>query len=47
MPASPLRRLHGTFVTEEDLARVNKSVKNGRNYEQIYIQFSNVMPGKD
>jgi S-DNA-T family DNA segregation ATPase FtsK/SpoIIIE len=39
-PASPLRRLHGTFVTEEDLARVVKYVKGGRDHTKNYIQFS-------
>ncbi len=46
-PAAPLRRLHGTFVTEEDLARVVKFVKGGRDHTKNYIQFPNHMPSKD
>ncbi len=46
MPGVPLRRLHGTFVTEEDLARVAKNIKGNRDHTKGYIQFSNEMPGK-
>ncbi len=46
-PAAPLRRLHGTFIPEEDLARVSKNITGGRPKTDHYIHFSNVMPGKD
>jgi S-DNA-T family DNA segregation ATPase FtsK/SpoIIIE len=39
-PGVPLQRLHGTFVTEDELARVVKNVKNGKNYSHFYIKFS-------
>lgn len=38
-PAAPLRRIHGCFVTEEDLARVVKYVKGGKDHSKNYIQF--------
>ncbi len=39
-PSAPLRRLHGTFVTEDELARVVKFVKQGRNHAKNYISFA-------
>jgi DNA segregation ATPase FtsK/SpoIIIE, S-DNA-T family len=39
-PAVPLRRLHGTFVTEEELARVVKFVKGGKSHEKNFISFA-------
>ncbi len=39
-PAIPLRRLHGCFVTEEELARVVKNIKGSKNFSRYYIQFS-------
>ncbi len=38
-PSVPLRRLHGCFVTEEELARTVKYIKNGKDYSKFYIQF--------
>lgn len=43
-PAVPIRRLHGTFVTEEELKRVVKNCKNGKDYSDIYIDFSGKNP---
>lgn len=43
-PASPLRRIHGTFVTEEDLARSVKYAKGGKDHQKIYLQFPKTMP---
>lgn len=40
MPGIPLRRLHGCFVTEEELTRVVKYVKDGKDHSKNYIQFS-------
>ncbi|MBY0372185.1 DNA translocase FtsK 4TM domain-containing protein [bacterium] len=39
-PSVPLRRIHGTFVTEEELARVVKYVKDGKNHSKNYITFA-------
>jgi DNA segregation ATPase FtsK/SpoIIIE, S-DNA-T family len=39
-PAVPLRRIHGTFVTEEELARVVKFVKGGKSHAKNYISFA-------
>ncbi len=39
-PAIPMRRLHGCFVSEEELARVVKFVKGGRDHSKYYIDFS-------
>lgn len=38
-PAIPMRRLHGCFVTEEELARVVKYITGGKNYQDYYIDF--------
>jgi len=38
-PGAPLRRIHGSYVGEEELARVVKSVKNGKTYTDYYIDF--------
>lgn len=46
-PASPLRRLHGSFVTEEELHKVVKYVKGGKDYSKFYIDFSGKMPDSD
>lgn len=46
-PAVPLQRLHGTFVTEDELARVVKFVKGGKDHSKNYIQFSATQPAKD
>jgi hypothetical protein len=32
--------MHGTFVTEEELARVVKFVKGGKNHSKNYISFA-------
>lgn len=39
-PAVPIRRLHGCFVSEEELARVVKNVHGGKKHDKFYIQFS-------
>lgn len=46
-PSVPLRRLHGCFVSEEELARVVKNVINGKNHSKNYIQFSSQKPDND
>lgn len=43
-PGIPMRRLHGTFVTEEELARVVNYVKGGRNHSKYYIDFRDAAP---
>ena len=43
-PAIPIRRLHGCFVSEEELARVVKFIKAGKDYSKNYISFPDVMP---
>jgi S-DNA-T family DNA segregation ATPase FtsK/SpoIIIE len=43
-PGSPLRRYHGTFLPEEDLARVVKYVTQGRDYSRYYIDFPKPPP---
>lgn len=39
-PGIPLRRIHGTYLTEEELARVVKYVKDGKNFNKYFIDFS-------
>lgn len=39
MPGIPLRRLHGCFVSEEELHRVVKFAKAGKDYSKYYINF--------
>lgn len=39
-PAVPLRRLHGTFVTEDELKRVVKAAIGGKDHSKNYIDFS-------
>jgi S-DNA-T family DNA segregation ATPase FtsK/SpoIIIE len=39
MPGIPLRRLHGCFISEEELHRVVKSVKGTKDYSKYYIDF--------
>jgi len=43
-PSVPLRRLHGCFVSEEELARVVKYAIGGKNHSKNYIQFSSQKP---
>jgi DNA segregation ATPase FtsK/SpoIIIE, S-DNA-T family len=38
-PGIPLRRLHGCYVTEEELVRVVNFVKGGRDHSKNYINF--------
>jgi len=44
-PGIPLRRIHGTFLTEEELARVVKFIKDGKNFSKQFIDFSGSPPG--
>jgi DNA segregation ATPase FtsK/SpoIIIE, S-DNA-T family len=44
-PAIPMRRLHGCFVTEEELFRVVKAVKGGRDFSDFYIDFGGSKKG--
>jgi S-DNA-T family DNA segregation ATPase FtsK/SpoIIIE len=46
-PGSPLRRYHGTFLPEEDIARVVKYVTQGRDYSRYYIHFRKPPPKED
>jgi len=46
-PAVPLRRLHGTFVTEEELKRTVKNCIDGKDYSENYIDFSGVNPNSE
>lgn len=46
-PAVPIRRLHGTFVTEDELTRVVKSASGGKNHSRNYIQFSAAVPDSE
>lgn len=39
-PGVPLRRIHGTFVTEEELARTVNYVKGGKNHTKNFISFA-------
>ena len=43
-PAVPLRRLHGTFVTEEELKRTVKYCIDGKDHSSSYIDFSGINP---
>ena len=43
-PAVPLRRLHGTFVTEDELKKTVKYCIDGNDYSENYIDFSGVNP---
>ncbi len=38
-PAIPMQRLHGCFVSEEELARVVKNVRGTKSHKGIYIDF--------
>ncbi|MBI4405372.1 MAG: DNA translocase FtsK 4TM domain-containing protein [Deltaproteobacteria bacterium] len=38
-PATPLRRLHGCFITEEELIRVVKYIVGGKDYSKFYMNF--------
>lgn len=42
--ASPLRRIHGCFVSEEELLRVVKYCKGGKDHSKNYIDFSGSRP---
>ncbi len=46
-PAAPLRRMHGTFVTEEELKRSVKFAIDGKDHSQNYIDFSGKNPAFD
>jgi S-DNA-T family DNA segregation ATPase FtsK/SpoIIIE len=46
-PAVPMRRLHGCFVSEEELGRVVKAVKGGKDHSKNYIQFSAAPPSDE
>ncbi len=46
-PSVPLRRLHGTFVTEEELKRTVKYCIDGKDYSENYIDFSGVNPDSE
>ena len=39
-PAKPLQRIHGCFISEEELERVVKNVIGGKRHDSIYIDFS-------
>jgi len=43
-PAVPLRRLHGTFVTEEELKKTVKYCIDGKDHSETYIDFSGANP---
>lgn len=43
-PSVPLRRLHGTFVTEEELKKVVKAAIGGKDHSKSYIDFSGDNP---
>lgn len=46
-PAVPMRRLHGCFVTEEDLKRAVKYTIDGKDHSKNYIHFSNKKPDSE
>ena len=46
-PSVPLRRIHGTFVTEEELARVVKFVKGTKNHSKTFISFGGAPASED
>jgi DNA segregation ATPase FtsK/SpoIIIE, S-DNA-T family len=46
-PAVPMRRLHGTFVTEDELKRVVKYCIGGKDHSDIYLDFSGKNPNSD
>jgi len=45
-PAVPLQRMHGTFVTEDELKKVVKYCINGKDYSSQYIDFSGKNPNQ-
>jgi DNA segregation ATPase FtsK/SpoIIIE, S-DNA-T family len=47
MPGVPLRRLHGTFVTEEELKRTVKYCIDGKDHSENYIDFSGADPNAE
>jgi len=46
-PAVPLRRLHGTFVTEEELKKTVKYCIDGKDHSETYIDFSGANPDSE
>lgn len=46
-PAVPLRRLHGTFVTEDELKRTVKYCIDGKDHSANYIDFSGTNPDSE
>ncbi len=46
-PAVPLRRLHGCFVSEDELTRVVKFIKGGKDQSKNYISFPTSMPPEE
>lgn len=46
-PAIPIRRLHGTFVTEEELKRAVKFAIDGKDHSKNYLDFSGSNPAFD
>lgn len=45
-PAVPLQRMHGSFVTEDELKKVVKYCINGKDYSSNYIDFSGKNPNQ-
>ena len=45
-PAVPLQRMHGSFVTEDELKKVVKYCINGKDYSSHYIDFSGKNPNQ-
>ncbi len=39
-PGVPIRRLHACFVSEDELQRLVKHIRGGRDHSKLYIQFS-------
>jgi S-DNA-T family DNA segregation ATPase FtsK/SpoIIIE len=46
-PGTPLRRLHGCFVTEEELARVVKHITGSKDNSKHYMRFPDTMPPEE
>ncbi len=46
-PAIPIRRLHGTFVTEDELKRAVKFAIDGKDHSKNYLDFSGSNPAFD
>lgn len=45
-PAVPLQRMHGSFVTEDELKKVVKYCINGKDFSSNYIDFSGKNPNQ-